>query len=798
MKKSLKSSRKTGQSGQASELKNPDIVNDLDEVDETALSLEEDLRKMEDENRRLRSSLRETQRESTLFKELSGVIKQQPPFSTFAPYVITDTKKSAITESAVLVISDCHGDQEILGKRVQNLEEYNFDVACIRAQRIVETTITHLKDNMKGYHFERLYVAGLGDYVNGDIHKATEHSKWKNALKNAMGMGELFAMMITELSRHFPEIVFTSVAGNHGRRSIKKDYRGAQDNWDYLVACHAATRLQGLIDEKRLRVFFPDSWSMGLSIYDWNFVLNHGDDIRCFVPGAPVTVSNYTTKPIEELNIDDKVLCSDGILRAIKNKFEYDHDGDIVNISAYGLPETTWKVTPNHEVMVVKGQKVLNKVPDTTPEWMPAGHVSVGDYLVVPCPKQEAVVNSLCVADYTTDLPKIQHHNEIPIPETIPVGKDIGYILGQYLGDGCVFGKKDKVKGSNYHNIMEITYNEEELAFWEDLIKSSETLFNITPKLINRKDMTVRAQRVFIYSQRVANLIATLGGRGSHTKVIHEDVLNWNKEALKWLLIGYLRADGHTHRRKFHDKWRTHIVAASTCSRKLGYQLFWIAKLCGYNPSIKLRQRSGSKEAVLSFYGDDARELGPLTQRNYVSEDDGVLSSRKVIKCDDYSLVLVRKCYREHYKGKKYDIEVEGTHDYTVNCAVVHNSWNSVPWYGIERKTRRLNAIGAVTGEIPNYFLLGHFHNMASQQHTTGETIINSSWAATDEYALNSLGAYSEPYQWLFGVHPQYGISWRLPIKLRTTDWKKNESSVGRYSVTIFEDYERGVVDLPR
>jgi len=120
-------------------------------------------------------------------------------------------------------------------------------------------------------------------------------------------------------------------------------------------------------------------------------------------------------------------------------------------------------------------------------------------------------------------------------------------------------------------------------------------------------------------------------------------------------------------------------------------------------------------------------------------------------------------------------------------------SWNSIPWYGIERKTRRLNAIGAVTGNIPNYFLFGHFHNMATQQHTTGETILNSSWMATDEYALNSLGAFSEPFQWLFGVHPQYGITWRLPIKLRGNDWRKEESKSGDYSVTIFEDYEKGL-----
>jgi len=366
-----------------------------DQDDNYGLSLQEGITRLEDENKKLRSELKGAQRESTVFKMLASIIEQQPPFSTFTPYNSIIDRKAKITESAMLVFSDCHADQEILPVRVRGLEEFSFDVACQRAERIVDTTISHLTDNMgKNYRFETLYIAGLGDYVNGEIHCGTEHSKWGNALKNAMGMGELFAMMVTDLSRYFKKIVVCSVSGNHGRRSIKKNYRGAHDNWDYMVMAHAATRLKGLIDEGRVEVFAPDSWSMITTIYGWNFVLNHGDDIK---------------------------------------------------------------------------------------------------------------------------------------------------------------------------------------------------------------------------------------------------------------------------------------------------------------------------------------------------------------------------------------------------------GWNSIPYYGIERKTRRLNAIGSVTGVIPHYYLFGHFHQMSSTQHTTGETIVNGSWSATDEYALEGLGAYSEPYQWLLGVHPTYGLTWRMPIKLRKKDWREAVGKPSRYTITQLE-----------
>jgi len=369
-------------------------ANGTDDEGSYELSAQEDIRRLQDENRRLGAELKRAQRESTLFKSLAPLIEDQAPFSTFAPYSSIMGRKSQITESAMLVLSDSHGDQEILPKRVRGLEEFGFDVACQRAERIVDTTISHLVDNMKAYKFETLYISGLGDYVSGEIHGATEHSKWRNSLKNAMGMGELIAMMITDLSRYFPKIVFCSVSGNHGRKTPKKDFRGAHDNWDYLVVAHAAARLRGLVEEGRLEIVCPDTWSMILSVYDWNFVLNHGDDIR---------------------------------------------------------------------------------------------------------------------------------------------------------------------------------------------------------------------------------------------------------------------------------------------------------------------------------------------------------------------------------------------------------SWNSLPWYGIERKTRRLNAIGTVSGQVPHYYLFGHFHTMATQQHTTGETIINGSWMATDEFALERIGAFSEPYQWLLGVHPTYGLTWRMPIQLRKKGWREEIGKESRYSITMLD-----------
>ena len=326
--------------------------------------------------------------------------------------------------------------------------------------------------------------------------------------------------------------------------------------------------------------------------------------------------------------------------------------------------------------------------------------------------------------------------------------------LGHYLADGN-------------HKAVEIAFNRDEKEFWGALSQAIERSLGIQCKLVNTS-RKVWAERLQIYSSQVASLIAGLGGKGSRTKRIHPDVLTWPVEALKWLLIGYLRGDGHTARSVYH---RTHRVQASTMSVDLGWQLFWIARKCGYSPSIKKRNRSGKAEMRLIFYGDDARKLGSLTQRNYSADDDSIEHHVKasIIDIDapiPYSLVRAGAVWMEDYDGPKYDLTIEGEHTYTVNGAGVHNSWNSIPYYGIDRADSRWTKMLQVNQLSYEYMLIGHHHNSATIDSPVGEKIVNGCWPGGSQYSLKQLNTSSKPSQWFFGVHERRGISWRYKIDL--------------------------------
>jgi predicted phosphodiesterase len=309
-------------------------------VQNSSLTVEEKLIRLQDENSKLKQEAQEGKRSSSLFKDISEVIESVKPFD-YIPKYKEPNKNSKIKESGVLILSDSHADQIIKAERTQGLEEFNFHVACKRAERIVDTTISHLTENMTNYSFKTLYILALGDFVSGAIHGAKEHSEWKNDIKNALATGELFAQMVLELSEKFENIVMVCLSGNHPRKSIKKDYRGSQDNFDFLVAQHVKTRLKNLIDCKKLTMIIPDAWSTIINIEGYNFVLSHGDDIRSF-GSLPLFGIERKTRRLTSVN---------AVHGLVPNYFIFGHyhtQTALANITGEILINSAWTATDEY------------------------------------------------------------------------------------------------------------------------------------------------------------------------------------------------------------------------------------------------------------------------------------------------------------------------------------------------------------------------------------------------------------------------------------------------------------------
>lgn len=97
-----------------------------------------------------------------------------------------------------------------------------------------------------------------------------------------------------------------------------------------------------------------------------------------------------------------------------------------------------------------------------------------------------------------------------------------------------------------------------------------------------------------------------------------------------------------------------------------------------------------------------------------------------------------------------------------------------IPFYGMVRRQKGLVALGAATGTLrPRYFVMGHHHVASSLSDIDGELLINGAWVGTDAYAYNSFAGYRRPSQWLHGVNPKHGITWRMAVNLKHDREKK-------------------------
>jgi len=222
--------------------------------------------------------LKEAAKQQGLFDcivdELVDVIE---PFES-PPLKAVSKPKGRLTEHLVMHMSDGHHDQIVVPSECGGLEKHDFSVSCCRAEKYVDTVLKWTQTTLaNSYSFPKLTILCYGDFTSGEIHGAVTRSEFKNQFKNCLAIGELHALMYRDLSTYFQDINVVYVPGNHGRRSKKKDYHGAHDNWDYLIAKIAELHCRDL---KNVGFLIPDTFTFNILVENNLFNLSHGDDVR--------------------------------------------------------------------------------------------------------------------------------------------------------------------------------------------------------------------------------------------------------------------------------------------------------------------------------------------------------------------------------------------------------------------------------------------------------------------------------------------------------------------------------------
>lgn len=332
------------------------------------------------------------------------------------------------------------------------------------------------------------------------------------------------------------------------------------------------------------------------------------DDLQnwCWGKGTPILTS-VGYRPIEELKVGDLVYTHNGELKPIVNTMHH-YDENTCKLKVSGAYDDL-TCTKNHELF-------------TTPF----------DYIGNKYTKHYKDLTKKPVKDIgSKDLLHLFKLNG-----KVDFDKDLAYIIGRYIGDGwhtktdryyicCSFN--EAVDLEKHLNDAKIKYNR----------NTNKTVFEY---LISK-----------LKNPLLIEFLSDCGGNAS-TKRVPSKCLNWNTDSLKYLIKGYIDADGYKNKKG--------QIKAGTVSYELANDILLILRTIGYNPTCDITYREG--KSIIQ-----GREVN-IKNRYNISYFEDINRSKYVKNCTTYSLRL-----SDAEPQEVYNITVQDNHSYIAGGIISSN-----------------------------------------------------------------------------------------------------------------------------
>ena len=203
----------------------------LSELDEKKIALQKEKQKFFDQRSALSKLIRERARQEEL-KELrvDAVSNGNLPRLDYSPSGVVSSDNDILVS-----LNDIH-----YGANVDNYwNKYNSDICRDMMRRYLDRII----EIGELHNSENCIVWENGDAISGNIHHSIAVTNKENVIEQVVGVSELIAEFLAELSKHFTTVQFVSVSGNHSRIDIK-DRALKDERLDDLVEWYLSGRLQ--------------------------------------------------------------------------------------------------------------------------------------------------------------------------------------------------------------------------------------------------------------------------------------------------------------------------------------------------------------------------------------------------------------------------------------------------------------------------------------------------------------------------------------------------------------------------
>lgn len=418
----------------------------------------------------------------------------------------------------------------------------------------------------------------------------------------------------------------------------------------------------------------------------------------CLKENTDITLNNFTSKPIEDIEIGEKILTHKGRFKQVNNIYKNKYEGKIINITLSNLRNL--EITPEHPILSLKRENIKcyisksrNQIiicrPDRNIEWckkhrckkgeemsfepkfIKANELTKGDLIAIPLPSE--VIDTDYIEYSKIKGKRLKFENPEKKLNRLNLNLDVLRFLGYYLAEGYIlYNKSRKNKKIKYPSGICFVFHSKEDEYINDIFEiASKNFPNFTIKC--NKNLEKHTASVILYSKSLAKYVLYLCGSKADKKIMSRELMFLKPELQLEILKGLFRGDA-CFINKLKNKRMERRYNLTTISKQLAYQVQWILlrnKIkCSFH---KDNQKTKGNHTIYNI-GINCLEINKLNDNLFY------IDTKEINKTHSYSFIYsnwlfspIKKISEDNYNGYVYNLEIEDDNSYVANSLAVHN-----------------------------------------------------------------------------------------------------------------------------
>lgn len=252
-----------------------------------------------------------------VIKSLRSEIASYQSSDTFNININTHINKNNLNN--ILLLSDIHYGEMVIGKNINHINNYNCETA---KNRLVKLFTENLKI-CKYTGCNKLYLFMLGDILNGTIHDELVENSEKTITELIIDLFSFLSKLIIEYSKEFDLVTICCVVGNHGRLGDVKFKNKTQTNYEYIFYKFLEDKFY---NNDKIKIIVSESPTMICSVDNLKCKIEHGDSYR--------TSGNFLNLPLMAISRDS--IKEKTMLTKVNKPY------DITFMGHYHTPAISW------------------------------------------------------------------------------------------------------------------------------------------------------------------------------------------------------------------------------------------------------------------------------------------------------------------------------------------------------------------------------------------------------------------------------------------------------------------------